>query len=428
MKIIKPTLSLLLCFILVFSAICVFLALNASANNNEWSNSNALSVKIKPEHVPTVLADLNSAFAELAPKAIHIQKLQKAEPAVLELLLVLPEEGAAAQDVAISKLSLDYTSVVASVAKCNDAPFETINTLKLISDMNYVRINETLAIKRDGTLIVYRPYYVNNVLHVQLNDFDSEKEYSPEDFPQIAINKVEQVAVGELFLTLETDDYFNLFIAATALAENTSVDSINAEIMPSPPPPGYEQNFCVISNTENAEFIKTASTPLQPAPVGIADESGEFVIQGLKPGEVTITYYNNSFDGGPYETSIKIMVIDKDQTPPPPPISTPDPEPITPTVPNNLNTSSRNTTSGRTSSRTSSNQTTSVVGGAVTSQILGENDEDLTEDAKSLVSANSSTVTRRTTGFPLMAVLLIGGFVLGLGVLAIIVLRKREEI
>ena len=261
----------------------------------DWSNDNSIIVEIQPKYFNEVLQDVSGAFSLLDLKAVYItNKAEDDMYSYLVLRLVLNNGGQDNLNAAITKLQKDPRVKEASVS--NDVPFETINTLQLTKSIDNIKVGETVAIKPEGELKVYKKQFLFDRITISLNDYDPNKEYTPADFPQFNIASIikHEYSWGTYFiLTLAQPGYFNVLKAVNAFALDSKIKNVTAEpiaYLTVVYPPKWK-----ISDTSIAELI--------------TDENGGVTIKGLKPGTITITYTPSLGDSYGPEVTCEITVI-----------------------------------------------------------------------------------------------------------------------
>lgn len=304
-------------------ALCAVLCMGmtAAAEIVEPMEDNSIAFSVKPEYRDEVLADPEGAFAELHPAGVYIRGVSKKDGGGMTILLVLPERGEQAQQEAIEALSDDIR--VSYVRKYNDAPFENVNTLSLSSETNTIHVGERVAIRQEGELRIYSAPYNRSSLFATPKDFDPNKEYTAEDFPQIPLKEVKKCSHGEihdevvteitefnLVLDKENPDYFDFIHAADILARSSDIADVHLE-----PITGMIRwsEFCTVSDSSIAQFTNTKTDEYaDDTLVGKANEDGEYILEGLVPGKVTVTYYHYAYRGSPYTVQTEITVVDNE--------------------------------------------------------------------------------------------------------------------
>jgi len=117
---------------------------------------------------------------------------------------------------------------------------------------------------------------------------------------------------------LATSDYYSLIRAAHALALDAAIESVFFEHGPigawagQARPAASDWGFCYASDAATAQFTQTHTQRdlFENQPFGVANANGEFVLQGLKPGKVSITYCYPS-DWPHAVGPIEITVVDR---------------------------------------------------------------------------------------------------------------------
>lgn len=287
----------------------------------EWTNDNAIEFSVKPEYRDEVLADPEGAFAGLHPAGTYITRVSKKDGGWMDILLVLSESGKQVQQEAIQTLLADPR--VSYVRKCMDAPFEDVNTLQLSAEANTIHVGERVAIKPEGEIRIYSSPYSRLSLCATPKDFDPNKEYTVEDFPQLPLKEVKEYSYGEIYeggydeiyefalvLDKENPDYFDFIRAADLLARSSDISNVHLN-----PIVGTMRwsEFCTVSDSSVAQFTNTKTDDYVDGElVGKANEDNEYILEGLGPGKVTVTYYHYGYHGSPYTAQMDITVLDNE--------------------------------------------------------------------------------------------------------------------
>ncbi|MCI8361545.1 MAG: LPXTG cell wall anchor domain-containing protein [Clostridiales bacterium] len=276
----------------------------------EWTNDNAIVVDVKEEYVEEVLADPKEAFAELNPTGAYVYSLRKWGAEEMELLLVLPESGEQAQQESMEALAADPR--VSSARKCTGVPFETVNTLQLTADSDTIHVGETITIKPTGELEIYLREYSPYDLYIIPTDFDPEKVYTAKDFPSLPVEGI--IANNPYYLHLELSandsNYFHCMDVINTVAISGEIYGVWSARAPAG---RRTAEFCMASDPSVAQFTNVREESYADDElVGIANENDEYVLKGLAPGKVTVTYYNHALDGKRYTAQMDIMVLDNE--------------------------------------------------------------------------------------------------------------------
>jgi hypothetical protein len=251
----------------------------------EWGNDKAVYAAVHPGYANQAIQDAENAsgaFASLDIKAVYV--VGKYLEYDLRLLLVLHKAGEEEQEAAIDILRAD--SRIMSAYKCNDAPFETVNTLYLSASSDTVNVGDTLTVKPEGTLKVYCQALTRFGV-VSLVNYDPNKQYTPADFPQVEIESVYRHD-PYFDLTLVKSGYFDIIKAIDALARDSAIKIIDGYVIHY----DYPQADWSISDASVADFIKQPfgwdgeifGWEVKP------NENGEVTIEALKPGKATVSY------------------------------------------------------------------------------------------------------------------------------------------
>jgi len=291
----------------------------------EWTIYNTITVEINPEYADEILSDAVGAFDELDLKGTCItNKYEYEGKKSLHLILVLNQSGDLHQETAVTNLRADPR--IKNVYKGCDAPYETVNTLKLTAKTDTIYAGETLTLTPAGTLRVYQKPFTDDDIMVGLKNYDPQKEYTLADFPHFdfaSFEKTEYAAIGILYfhLKLKEPGYFNVCKAINALALDPDIESVQPNYIAHPAvvyPPLWETSDPAI-----ADFVKEPAyydNNGNPAYYKIKpNEKGEVLIKGLKPGKITVTYAPSlgSWVATDYAVTYDITVLAAKETPPP---------------------------------------------------------------------------------------------------------------
>ncbi len=289
-------------------AVCLQLCLIFTAaedmETEDWVPGDSISLEVLPTYADEIFADRLGAFEGLGIKEVYItEKLVFEDGMYLSLILVL-EEGEQI-DIIVSQLEEDarFTNVRSNV------PTETINTLQLTGSSDTVKVGETLTLRLEGTLEIGSAFDMPyETIDVVVENCDTEKEYTPADFPQFAFSSVETIFIidniGYFTLKLAEPGYCNFYRAIHALALDCAVLSvISGEYFAIPD--SFYYPVWEISDTSVADFATSA-----------LGENGEMVIMGLQPGTVTITCIPSFgyYLGTDYAVTYEITVTEADTT------------------------------------------------------------------------------------------------------------------
>jgi len=252
-------------------------------SQGEWTNDNSIYASIKPKYVDEVLQNVSGAFADLLDlKATYVTEKYFGDDLdyYLSLRLVLSKSGQAEMDSAIAKLNADKRVEYARIY--DDVPFETINTQSLVASSNTVEVGDTITVRPEGELKIYFQPFMFDYIVVELAEYDSGKEYTPDDFPQFDIASIEKRGCSwacYLCLTLEEPGYFNVCKAVNAFATDPAIQSVWPNACDGDEDE-YLNSLWKISDTSIAYI----------SDMGLHLEYEEVTIKGLKPGKITLTY------------------------------------------------------------------------------------------------------------------------------------------
>lgn len=298
---------LFLCLAVCLGSSILVRAEEAEASAVEtWTNENTVEVYVEEPYIDEIRLDPEAAFSELNPAAVYINQLRIYGIGGMKLLIVLPESGEEAQKAAIEALLEDPR--VSSARPHDDAPFESVNTLHLVSETDTLYVGDSVTIRPEGELHIYHISYDQRHLSATPKNFDPDREYTIEDFPGLPLQSVKPSYEDCLELTfIDKANYFELVHAVNLLARSPDMESVwplPVEGMITP------AEFCTVSDPSVAQFMNTANEDyVDGALVGKADENGDYVLEALAPGKVTVTYYNYRHWGSPYIAEMDITVV-----------------------------------------------------------------------------------------------------------------------
>ena len=184
----------------------------------------------------------------------------------------------------------------------------------LSASTSTIKVGDTLTIKpenREGKFEnhEYESFSLDRI-HVQLIDYDPEKEYTAEDFPQFDFASVEKIRyLGDVYfyLTLTQPGYYNVCKAVNKLALDPAILSVSvnfetgsAHILIAAKPEWK------VSDSSIADFEGKTTSLDDPGSyyqirawdsdtiIGFTKtNTGEITIKGLKPGRVTVSYIHS---------------------------------------------------------------------------------------------------------------------------------------
>ncbi|MCL2797839.1 MAG: hypothetical protein FWD58_07285 [Firmicutes bacterium] len=283
-----------------------------------WTNDNTVYVQLKetPAMTSAKLADFIANISESAGIKEHYI-LEAYEGSVMQLLLVLSGSGDEAVSSAVAFLQAHPS--VAYARAYGSVPFEAENTLKIAASPATVGVGETVTLKIEGGLRVYQQSFSFDQVIVSPKKQNLAKEYTPADFPQAEVAKVELAYIlsgsASFTLTLAQNDYFNVIKAVDAFARDSAIASAYLNGW------GFPDVYCSdrweISDTSVADFSNKVptwwdgdGTVLGYDVVPGAD--GAVTVKGLKVGKATVTYTPSRgwYLGTEYAVTCEITVTD----------------------------------------------------------------------------------------------------------------------
>jgi len=302
-----------------------------------WTNDNAVYVTAKSEDAGQVF---EAVRATIEPVKILAHYVVAKYPGYGTRLLVILDGGKAEQEAAVARLytnpspyplsGTDGARLIEYAYACTDVPFETENTLRLTASSAAVAAGDEITVTPEGAIRTYRPTIAfDTVSSVSLANYDAQKEYTPADFPQAEIVKVEKynLSYGVFFtLTLAEPGYFNVIKAVDAFArdpairsaELNGIDYLCFDLIAPISAPDLAPDWWSISDPAIADF--TDGQPFWEDDDGNVlgyavawNANGGVTVRGLQPGKATITYMPASpwdFEAAERTVTLEITVYD----------------------------------------------------------------------------------------------------------------------
>ena len=282
----------------------------------EWDSDNAVYAVVQPDYAGQALEDAENGFGAFEPLDIKaVYAVEKVLGNLHTLLLVLNNAGEKEQENAVTILRGD--SKIVTAFKCDDVPFETVNTLHLSASSLTVTAGDTLTVKKEGTLKVYQPSFsFDGIGMISLADYDPHKQYTPADFPQAKIKSVRkwELMIGTYFsVSLSEPGYFNVIKAIDAFARDPNVLTVGVEGSDSPGV--FYEDVWKISDMSIAAFTGLDDQGNVITYGAIPNENfvsvpGEVTIEAIKPGKVIVSYTPSMgwYMGTKYEVTLEINI------------------------------------------------------------------------------------------------------------------------
>ncbi len=237
----------------------------------EWSNNTAVYARIKKKYRNNVYNEIEDIFKGYEYKEIYIVEKYYDYDATInyKLLFLLKDDD---HEKFINLIS--QNEMVEIAYKCEDIPFEGYDNRKLVSKSNTIKVGEELQISIEGDFKIYHQEFIYSGLWIKLADFDWDKDYSKEDFPNIDINSVKKYSFRKdsLFLELSKQDYFNLMYTSNVLSRMININEVNFV---------YSNTVMPIWESSDSSVVKIKNE---------FNNSKQIEIIGLKPGKATITF------------------------------------------------------------------------------------------------------------------------------------------
>ena len=237
----------------------------------EWSNNTAVYARIKKKYRNNVYNEIEDIFKGYEYKEIYIVEKYYDYDATInyKLLFLLKDDD---HEKFINLIS--QNEMVEIAYKCEDIPFEGYDNRKLVSKSNTIKVGEELQISIEGDFKIYHQEFIYSGLWIKLADFDWDKDYSKEDFPNIDINSVKKYSFRKdsLFLELSKQDYFNLMYTSNVLSRMININEVNFV---------YSNTVMPIWESSDSSVVKLKNE---------FNNSKQIEIIGLKPGKATITF------------------------------------------------------------------------------------------------------------------------------------------
>lgn len=235
----------------------------------EWTNDDAVYVTIDKQYREQVLDDLSATFSNYNYKKVYVvEKIaNEYESLNYQLLFIIDSD----QEEFINQLLLNEK--VKSAEKCKDLPYESFDERYLKYDSDTIKVGDTLTITMSGEADIYRQYFLYNSLYVTPVNFDENKEYTEEDFPELNNIQSIQNKKTELIINIKDSSYFNIIKTVSKLAQSKNIESVRLR------PFDVIYPIWEIDHPELVEFEM---------------EIGSITIKAVAPGKVTITYDGKS--------------------------------------------------------------------------------------------------------------------------------------
>jgi hypothetical protein len=290
-------LSVALTVLCLLAGQCVTAA-DPVVTQGEWNVDYTVGLNVNGEYEAEIMEKGADAFDFRVNEVIITQKSVSEDNANLSLLLIFDDEAQVNAAVSALKEDARFTNVYSNLP---------LDTRYLKADSYTVKVGETITLSCEGELNIgtsttAAPF---ETIEVMIEDYDPQHEYTVDDFPQYAFASVEKVTISESVacfrLKLENPGYYNFYRAINALANDPNVTDVHsAEYVAVPDVIVYSK--WEVSDTSVAEF--TTSPNFEDT----------MVLQGLKPGTVTVTYTPTKgyalLEG--YDLTCEITVVEND--------------------------------------------------------------------------------------------------------------------
>lgn len=288
MKKTKQYLVALVVFMILVLPSTVFAA---ETDREEWTNNQTVSVTIAEEYLEEGKVFTADDFPEVDIAGIFIRN--KSEQKVDELLLVLNTSDVSEVEAAVAELN--ENPIVSSAAHVEEVPFESV--IKLNKHEMTMKVGEKVTLKVEEKQL-FRPSMSYSGIYVSLSDYDEEKVYTVDDFPQYELESVDQMYDNLFSLELKEDNYFNVINALNAFAADPDIKDVSTVGV------GYADWIIVSWKPSNQSVVKLdypddfTGTKYENED-GMLQYTDEIVVEGLKEGETTITYdyYHDGYQG-----------------------------------------------------------------------------------------------------------------------------------
>ena len=292
MKFITKLTVIVLLFSLLIQPASVFAA------EEEWTYYNSIIVTIKPEKITEGKKYTPDDFPEIdASKVLVFSKGDNH----LDLIIVLNQSGNEALASAIEAVS--QNELVWNVSKNNYLPFESSATLN--KDSATIKVGEKITLGCKSSDISGMPGFREDEIEIRLIDdvYDDSKEYTPDDFPEYDIIKVEQNKEldNQLVLTLKKSEYFNLCNTIDALANDPKIKSVSYVVLPTGARHVYNWS---VADSSIVKFDSDINDD------DILFGYKDVTLTALKEGKTTVTLELGYNDGDKAYATCELTVID----------------------------------------------------------------------------------------------------------------------
>lgn len=247
----------------------------------KWENEDALYVYTYFEDSSAISGKIEKAFENYKYKKVFLVNKSLEKNGSAKLLFIF--DSVADKETFHNQLKNDV--MVAYGHYCHDLPYESVDTRHIVCDKNVIKIGETATLEMKGTKDYYMQQFDYNGFIVLPKESAQSKEYNVSDFPQIDLQKIEEIDNGWLYFRLNSSDYFSLIKSIDVISRLDNIEKIafDQRDITLVPPPIWE-----ISDSGIVEIVEEDYN------------AGKVVVRGLAKGEVLV-----SFDGVTYKLTVE---------------------------------------------------------------------------------------------------------------------------
>lgn len=253
---------------------------NENSNNNinevvEWKNDQAVYVTINKEYRKEVLENLSNSFKEYEYKKIYLTEKHIYDDGSIyfQLLFIINCD----LEKFTEKLSTDKR--VEYFSLCKDLPYDSFDNRYLQYECDEINVGDSLTISLVGDCDIYSKPFEYNSIYVTPINYDRNKVYTTDDFPNIQnIDYIYNRDYG-LVISLKDSNYFELIKTIDLLANDNDIKEVEVVWI------DIVRPIWEISNNELVSYV--------------INNDDSITITALKPGMVILNY-----DG--FECQLKI--------------------------------------------------------------------------------------------------------------------------
>lgn len=141
-------------------------------------------------------------------------------------------------------------------------PFEGTLSINVPNDKITMKVGEQLDLEVTEAK-GYAPAFSFSFVQVRIDDYDETYTYEPNDFPQVALSKVEHIGNGEFYLYIKEPSFWNIIKAADALSIDGKCSDVTLMTL------NYPTSIEIVWSVENSNIA--------------CFDSGENIYEGFEP-------------------------------------------------------------------------------------------------------------------------------------------------